>query len=255
MATNFWPKIKHTAEDVSTLEINTILKSDMVCVKISDNDMLALYELAKTYNSKLIDLGNEYLKAFQDAGETTGDVEVDEDHNFFRGRPIYQLAGPLSFKELSKAARHAAKKMKDIRYHLDFPKDKLRIDEMILTRIEMQSYEISNILEDYSIEEKTEKDLKTTIGNFIKQPNVKLSFRHRLVMQKALDLGVERVVMQTRVGMDGDITTRVSERFAANPQQFVLDLHNKAVDLSVGFWKTLFDTLVSFGQKILAKEK
>jgi len=253
MSTNFWPKIKKTAEDISTLEINTILKSDMVCVKMSDNNILALYQLAKTYNGKITELGNSYQEAIIDNEKKNRIIAENNGNNYFRGKPEYQLAGSASFKELNRCARKAAKEVEKLRHDVSLPIEQVRIDEMILIRIEMQSYEICNILKNYEIEENIVGDKKTNIKSFLAQEDIKLKFRDRQVIQKALDLGIERVMMQTRIGMDGDITTRISEKFAANPQQFVLNIHNNSIDISVSFWKTLFDTLVKYGQKILSK--
>jgi hypothetical protein len=89
----------------------------------------------------------------------------------------------------------------------------------------------------------------------IKNPWFELDFdiRDKLLIRKAIDIGVEKVVLQTIISMDGDITTRVSGKFAQNPQQFVLDLHNTSIDISVSFWNKLFDIIVSFGRKIIDK--
>ncbi len=252
---NFWDKIKYTGEDLTTLEINTILKSDMVCVKMSDNNLLALYQLTKTYHLKIVELGDKYNGLLPESVKKCGDNWRDGQYNLFRGKMLFQLSGDKSFKELRDCARLGVKCINEHKNEIDLPPGELRMDEMILTRIEMQSYEICNLLKGYKIKECRGNDLEKmfTIKEFLAQENIKLDFRDRQVIIKALDLGVERVVMQTRVGMDGDITTRVSEKFADDPKQFILDVHNKSVDLSVSFWKTLFDTLVEFGQKILSK--
>jgi len=257
---NFWEKIKHSTEDVSTLEINTILKSDMVCVKMPDNNLLALYLLSKTYHLKIMDLGVKYRGLLPATISHCGDMKIDDGNNLFRGKPDFQLAGVKSFKELRNCALLGANCISRNKSEIDLPMEELRVDEMILTRIEMQSYEICNLLKEYPIKERHEGDEKRkfTTKDFLDQKktnnkDLNLDFRDRQVIIKALDLGVERVVMQTRIGMDGDITTRISEKFADNPKQFVLDVHNKTINISVSFWKTLFETLVSFGKLILSK--
>jgi hypothetical protein len=250
---NFWEKIKHTAEDVSTLEINTILKSDMVCVKMSDNNLIALYQLTKTYHLKIVELGNKYKELLPASISHCGDMKIEKGHNLFRGKPKFIMAGDKSFRELRNCARLGIRCINKYKTGIDLPIDEMRVDEMILTRIEMQSYEINNLLKKYEIKEchGGDEERMFTTREFMEQKKLELDFRDRQVVQKALDLGVERVVMQTRIGMDGDITTRISERFANNPKQFILDVHNKTTDLSVSFWKTLFNTLVKFGEKIL----
>ena len=256
MAEDFWKKIENTAKDVSTLEINTILKSDMVCVKMPENDLLALYEIAKTYNSKLEELGNAYWEIVVNNKDEIYFSDYNKEFNFFRGEKIYQQAGYESFKELRKCAKESISKIEKINEKDILISDEdVKLDKMILTRIEMQSYEICNILrnEKYKIVEQKESESITACKDFCEQERIKLDFRDRQVIQKAFDLGVERVVMQTRIGMDGDIVTRISERFAANPKQFILQIHNESIQMSVSFWQTLFDTLVKFGQTILSK--
>ncbi|MCT4647782.1 MAG: hypothetical protein N4A74_22535, partial [Carboxylicivirga sp.] len=51
---NTWERIKRTSSDLTTLEINTIVKTDMNCLKPTDNDRLALYQLASKYHTKLV---------------------------------------------------------------------------------------------------------------------------------------------------------------------------------------------------------
>ncbi len=252
---NFWEKIKHSTEDVSTLEINTILKSDMVCVKMPDNNLLALYQLSKTYHLKIMDLGVKYRGLLPTTISHCGDMKIEDGYNLFRGKPKFIMAGDKSFKELRNCARLGIRCINKHKAEIELPIDEIRVDEMILTRIEMQSYEINNLLKKYEIKECYGGDEKRmfSTSKFLGQEKIDLGFRDRQVIIKALDLGVERVVMQTRIGMDGDITTRISEKFADNPKQFILDVHNKTINISVSFWKTLFETLVSFGKLILSK--
>ena len=46
-----------------------------------------------------------------------------------------------------------------------------------------------------------------------------------------------------------------SEKFADNPEQFILDIHNDSIQTSVGYWTKLVDILVSFGKNILENIK
>ena len=264
MAKNLWSKIKNTANDLTTLEINTIIKSDMVCLKMPENDLLALYRISKTYHSKLVELGNKYWDEI--AGKQLNDELLirNDDQNFFRGEEKFKLAGFDSFRELRERAKESITKILKIQEKMDnisLSEDEIRLDSMILTRIEMQSYEICNILRKSSDELKkkersitdnkgTEEERKKSLEEYF-DIKFELDFRNRQVIQKALDLGVEKVVMQTRIGMDGDITTRISEKFAKEPKQFILQIHNESIDMSVNFWQTLFDALVKFGNTIL----
>jgi len=68
---------------------------------------------------------------------------------------------------------------------------------------------------------------------------LEINSRDRVMIKRLYDLGTERIVMQTRFGIDGDVITRIEENFANKPKQVVLDLHEKHTDLSVKYWQSL----------------
>lgn len=68
---------------------------------------------------------------------------------------------------------------------------------------------------------------------------LEMNSRDRVMIKRLYDLGTERIVMQTRFGIDGDVITRIEENFANKPKQVVLDLHEKHTDLSVKYWQSL----------------
>ncbi len=78
-----------------------------------------------------------------------------------------------------------------------------------------------------------------------------LDLRQLMVIKKANDIGTEKVVMQTLIGMDGDITTRISKLFADKPVPYINDLHKDAINLSVDYWKSLIKIVVDLGKSIL----
>ena len=78
-----------------------------------------------------------------------------------------------------------------------------------------------------------------------------LDLRQMMVIQKANDVGTERVVLQTIIGLDGDVTTRISQSFVNDPVPFVLDMHQNATSTSVEFWNNLVNIVVDFGKQLL----
>jgi len=72
-----------------------------------------------------------------------------------------------------------------------------------------------------------------------------------LVIKKANDIGTEKVVLQTVIGMDGDVTTRISKAFADQPVTFINTIHQDAIGISVDFWKTLINVVVKLGTHII----
>ena len=65
--------------------------------------------------------------------------------------------------------------------------------------------------------------------------------RDTVKINRFYDLGDERIVLQTRFGIDGDVVTRIEEDFSNRPKQLVLDIHDEHTNMSVGYWKSLID--------------
>ena len=78
-----------------------------------------------------------------------------------------------------------------------------------------------------------------------------LDLRQLMVFKKANDIGTEKVMLQTIIGMDGDITTRVAKAFADQPVTFINQMHHDAIGISVDFWKNLITVVVKLGENIL----
>jgi len=63
--------------------------------------------------------------------------------------------------------------------------------------------------------------------------------RDKIKLKRFLDLGTESIVMQTRFALDGDVTTRIEKDFANQPKQLVIDSHDKSIEISIGYWKSI----------------
>ncbi len=53
--------------------------------------------------------------------------------------------------------------------------------------------------------------------------------------RKAWEIGTEQIVLQIVMQLDGDVTTRISEGFAKNPNPTILKIHNDSIVVSTGF--------------------
>lgn len=74
---------------------------------------------------------------------------------------------------------------------------------------------------------------------------LEMNSRDRVMIKRLYDLGTERIVMQTRFGIDGDVVTRIEENFANKPKQVVLDLHEEHTNLSLKYWQSLINIVKS----------
>jgi hypothetical protein len=60
------------------------------------------------------------------------------------------------------------------------------------------------------------------------------------------EVGVETVVMQSVIQLDGDVITRIQRRYAEQEQKHVLEFHRMSVDLSIRFWGIMANTVAVF---------
>ena len=84
----------------------------------------------------------------------------------------------------------------------------------------------------------------------IKAEEPDLNLEEVLSLKKMYDLGNEKIVTQTMIGLDGDITTRISKNFANNPINFINEIHQQAITLSVDYWTSLIDIFSNFISKL-----
>lgn len=75
--------------------------------------------------------------------------------------------------------------------------------------------------------------------------------RDRIMIKRIFDLGTEQIVMQTRIGIDGDVVTRIEENFAMHPKQMVIDCHDRHTSLSVKYWQSLIIIVKDFVSGII----
>ena len=263
-------KVSSTLYDLTHLEINTIIKDEMTATKAPSSPRLLLYSLASIYYTKLILLGEKYVVYLGPLPEGV--------NNLFRGKEDNLGSGYESFHELSHRAESAAQMIKDNKARLPFPEDYVNADIMMLKRIQTISNDIRRILKMDGVDpyeshlkkiDRSEAPLKKdnkifdfddpeTVNTFrtmksseADQYELNLDLRQLLVFKKANDIGTERVVLQTIIGMDGDITTRISKGFAEQPISFINQIHHEAVGISVDFWKTLINVVVDLGKSFL----
>jgi hypothetical protein len=87
----------------------------------------------------------------------------------------------------------------------------------------------------------------------------------RLKLKRMRDLGTESIVMQTRVGIDGDVITRIEKDFAENSgskgvkkedvlsaKELVVQLHEQHIDISLKYWKSMVFLVKDFIQSVVS---
>jgi len=252
-------KISTTLFDLTHLEINTIIKDEMSASKAPSSPRLLLHNLAVKYDLKLKSLGDIY-----------SELETFEGHGkiLFKGESKMEGSGIKSYLELRDRARifHENIRKHEIKLTLrkkpdgtQFTKEEIDADIKMLQRIEAISNDVRNILSVKGVlpENVPDFDEKETIARFRVMPeheaekqDLNLDLRQLMVIKKAHDIGTERVVLQTIIGIDGDVTTRISQSFAKQPVNFINEMHHDATVISVRFWENLVNVVVKLGESI-----
>jgi len=242
---------KQLAEDLLNIEVNTIVKSEMSAIKLPSSRRCALYDLARDYHLKLVELG-------------------------VRDPTYWIFAGLRSFEELRIRAKEGMNKLEDdIRNASADEQVALREQVRMLERIEGQSSQMADMFK--ALEQKAKgqpgyvsapapvpmEDLRKmdaherapehrdsiTWNNDIERssmdeaPDLDLMPSQVGRVRKAWEIGTERIQLQTVIQIDGDVTTRISAAFLKNFNPTLLKMHNDAIATSTGFWQNLVKAL------------
>jgi hypothetical protein len=105
-------------------------------------------------------------------------------------------------------------------------------------------------------------DLKSAVWNndlsrhqMQTQPDLKLNTSQLSLLRKAWEIGTERILLQSVIHADGDVSTRIAERFLVQEDPKVLHIHNQAVNTSVQFWSNLIKTIGEIATSLMTGGK
>ncbi|MDM8546513.1 hypothetical protein [Candidatus Venteria ishoeyi] len=257
--------LKTLAGDLLSLEVNTIVKADMTGSKLPANRREALFKIATLYHSKLEEL------------HCREPVEWDS-------------AGLMSFLELRRRANAGVKQIDQQLLEIDSKDSKqpkhlaeiqaVKEKRVMLYRIASQSEQLVSMFIQRAYHEQADFSLDSyrkarqqavqdavedayydkdnaNWNNDLKRQDMQqledlaLDAAELSLLRKIFEIGTERVILQTVINADGDITTRVAERLIINPNEILLQLHNDSVSRSVSFWAGLVTTLGSMAKNLL----
>ncbi|GAB5468661.1 MAG: hypothetical protein Kilf2KO_16910 [Rhodospirillales bacterium] len=79
-----------------------------------------------------------------------------------------------------------------------------------------------------------------------KRPPLLLDPTDMTTLRKIWEIGVQEVVAQTVIDLDGDSITYIARRYSAPSWSHILDIHRLSVQSAVGFWGQLMGALQRF---------
>jgi hypothetical protein len=210
----FAESVKAIAQDLTSLEVNTIIKHDMTGRKMP-KPRHALIDIAESYRIKLTDLGFPL---------ETGAVKPGSFDSFDHIRER-AAEGILKFK------KKAAKKPLD---------DDQESDLVLLHRIKRMSDQIKGMMKSFEKRGVAAWNNDISRADIEKQaPDLDLATEELVLIRKIWDMGLERIAMQTVIQLDGDVITRIQAKYADKDSKVIHSIHNQSVAASMKFWGQL----------------
>ncbi len=208
-------RLKYFAEDLLTLEINTIIAKNKINVSKLFQPQQALIEIANDYIGKLDDLDST--------------IEVKDEILF---------GSPGLFDEINKSSAEKINEYKASAFLED------KADLWMLYRIKSTTRSILNIFESHKpgILDRTEDN------DLLWNNELQLPFKtdEVAIIRKAWELGTLEIAMQTVIQIDGDVVTRIQPDYAKEINNSLRDIHNQGVTTSIKFWKALVSLVNDF---------
>ena len=206
-------------EDLTHLQIDTIIKKGMTAADPPDRIEELLFRLHARYVCKM------------------KDIIADNDFDFY-----FKVAECLRFSDLLLQLRSLQTYMDD---HNIWMED---TDYMVFLRMISfcQFIESLGRREEYKINGNPQISVFTVLLSAYDEFTLKgpVDPKELTKLKRSYDLGIEKIVMQTRIGIDGDIVSRIEEDFANKPRQLIVDIHDKHTKLSIDYWNSLINTAV-----------
>ncbi len=265
--------LRTLAGDLLNLEVNTIVKESASSAKMPNVRRVALLKIADQYRDYMMEHGY--------AGKAPGkDFELEKgakEPTFFRWR----YGGEFSFNEIRIIARDSAAKLE--RRMARMPEgEKLEMAKrefQMLVRIREKSSnliglfkmrrkeyeeEIANGVEGFHdklhldgqeahpfqpFPEQTKShgwNNDVDIQTINKIEDIDLTPEHITMLRKIWEIGIEQVLLQTSIQIDGDITSIIARDFLRMPgetQQMIMKVHDDSISSSTHIWRMLFETI------------
>jgi len=241
---DFKDTISLVAKNLFTLEVNTIIKANILGTKMPPA-VHALLDIASDYDAQLsvyeAELAMTPVEQPAAAKDETGKHVANEELFHWLRRRADDCMG--SFRDPAAT-----------RFLVDL---KLRL--LLLQRIKDNCDQIRSIFQGLA-HRKAELPKGKALSREATShgtADLPLHPNELLTLRKIWEIGLEEILAQTVIQVDGDVTTRVHPNVVSGDMAQLLNIHQQSVSNSVGIWKGLASMLGSFmenvGQLVLRK--
>lgn len=239
--------LKQTARDLTTLEINTIVKHNMTARKMPPPGH-AILDIAATYADKLqVDLQIPLATPFKEQDTQEGDLpNVEQWKQEWVERNALRC-DDNTFRCLRRAAYRILEDRRDLG----------ESDRVIVNRIRRNADQLRALLRnskkripsrlksndtfmDCNRRQLLDRELR--LG---RHPMPNLHPDEMALVRKIWDIGVEEVVMQSTVSLSGDVINRIQSGLETQEAKMLLEFHREGIVSGTRMWKLIAETLVS----------
>ena len=239
--------LKHTARDLTTLEINTIVKHSMTARKMPPLGH-AILDIAAAYTDKLqvslqIPLATPFIEEDLRDGVVTN---VEHWKQEWLERSSLKC-DDNTFRCLRRAAYRILEDCREL-------EDR---DRVIVERIKRNADQLRALIRSLEIRLRSPTksndtflrcnrrqlvERETKLGRHL-QPH--LHPDEMALVRKIWDIGVEEVVMQSTVSLSGDVINRIQSGLEPQEAATLLEFHREGIVSGTRMWKLIAETLVS----------
>jgi len=263
VAEDWQDRVKNIAAGLLTLEINTVEKPNMSASKMPDMP-LALHQIVTLYADELDTNGFHITDGLLQAAQKRIDSAADPaglavlENWTFKSTDTGSSAltnGPKTFEALQWAAFALKQQLKTVQPATADRAAAIDVEQALLSRIitncrqlrqvtvllrqQFATLDTNNALFDGTVEE--------TTAALFKHPRPTLVYDTDVVLlvRKAWDIGLEQVLFQTAMQVDGDVLVRVAPGLDKDKRAFYAELHRSTVQTGIQQWRSLFDLVSS----------
>lgn len=246
---SFADQVRELARDLVTLEVNTIVKSNMTAERMPSVPN-ALLEIVRSYVKVFHVLRADVSRVFEhDSSKQPPWREVPVELVPMERADVrfFDLPDEIAFGPLFEKLRWAAK---NTRYA--FIKGNVPISEenlYLLERLETNADTLRTLLDRYTglRDGKFPSGLIRTDQAEYAPPFDEMTARDELIIRKIWEIGVDQVVAQTSIQLDGDVVTRIARHLTTDRERAeqVLMVHQQGINTSVSNWRAIIDAAVS----------
>ena len=245
--TSVLESLKQTARDLTTLEINTIVKHSMTARKMPPPGH-AILDIAAAYADKLqVSLQIPLATPFGDRDSQEGDVtHVPQWKREWVERGALKC-DDRTFRCLRRAAYRILEDCRDLEER----------DRVIVDRIKRNADQLRALLRNlkkrlplrFNSNDNfmgcNRRQLLERETNLGRHPKPHLHPDEMALVRKVWDIGVEEVVMQSTVSLSGDVINRIQSGLEAREVATLLEFHREGIVSGTRMWKLIAETLVS----------